>query len=63
VLTLESPDLVEYVEDDIVVRTQPLRNVDYLSYNWKEEDIWSLWKHVVLKRRAYSNSARLENTS
>jgi hypothetical protein len=61
--TLEFPDLVEYAKDDIAVRIQPSRNVDYLSHDWKEEDIWSSWKHVVLKRKAYSNSARLENAS
>ncbi|PMD29599.1 hypothetical protein L207DRAFT_445164 [Hyaloscypha variabilis F] len=61
--TLEFPDPVEYAEDDTAVRTQPSRNVDYLSHNWTEEEIWSSWKHVVLKRKAYSNSTRLENAS
>jgi len=61
--TLEFPDPVEYAEDDTTVRTQPSRNVDYLSHNWTEEEIWSSWKHVVLKRKAYSNSTRLENAS
>lgn len=49
--------------DDSVLRREPTRHVDYLSHNWKEEDIWSSWKHVVAKRRAYSNSPRLENAS
>ncbi|PVH72609.1 hypothetical protein DL98DRAFT_609942 [Cadophora sp. DSE1049] len=57
----ESPDLVEHAEDDTAVRIQPSRNVDYLSHNWKEEDIWSSRKHIVRNRKAYSNSARLEN--
>ncbi|PVH74416.1 hypothetical protein DL98DRAFT_604561 [Cadophora sp. DSE1049] len=57
-----SPDPVEYA-DDTAVRTQPSRHIDYLSHNWKEEDIWSSWKHVVSKRKEYSNSARLENAS
>ncbi|PVH69731.1 hypothetical protein DL98DRAFT_522027, partial [Cadophora sp. DSE1049] len=43
------------------VRDQPSRHVDYLCHDWKEEDIWSSWKHVVSKRKANSNSARLEN--
>ena len=59
----ESPDPVEHAEDDTAVRTQPSRHVDYLSHNWKEEDIWSSWKHIVSKRKAYTNSARLENAS
>jgi hypothetical protein len=59
----ESPDLIEHAEDDTAVRIQPSRHVDYLSHNWKEEDIWSSWKLIVSKRKAYNNSARLENAS
>jgi hypothetical protein len=59
----ESPDPVEHAEDDTAVRIQPSRHVDYLSHNWKEEDIWSSWKLIVSKRKAYNNSARLENAS
>jgi hypothetical protein len=59
----ESPDPIEHAEDDTAVRTQPSRHVDYLSHNWKEEDIWSSWKHIVSKRKLYTNSARLENAS
>jgi hypothetical protein len=59
----DSPDPIEHAEDDTAVRTQPSRHVDYLSHNWKEEDIWLSWKHIVSKRKAYNNSARLENAS
>jgi hypothetical protein len=59
----ESPENVEHAEDDTAIRTQPSRHVDYLSHNWKEEDIWSSWKLIVSKRNAYNNSARLENAS
>lgn len=59
----DSPAPVEHAEDDTAVRIQPSRHVDYLSHNWKEEDIWSSWKHIVSKRGAYNNSARLENAS
>ncbi|TVY33378.1 Uncharacterized protein LSUB1_G008460 [Lachnellula subtilissima] len=58
-----TPDPREHAEDDSAVRTHPSRHVDYLSHNWKEEDIWSSWKHIVSKRKAYNNSARLENAS
>lgn len=58
-----SPEPVEHAEDDSAVRSQPSRHVDYLSHNWKEEDIWSSWKLIVSKRKAYNNSARLENAS
>ncbi|KFY92671.1 hypothetical protein V498_04820 [Pseudogymnoascus sp. VKM F-4517 (FW-2822)] len=59
----DSPELVEHAEDDTAIRTQPSRHVDYLSHNWREEDIWSSWQHIVSKRGNYSNSARLENAS
>jgi hypothetical protein len=58
-----SPDLQDRAEDDIAVRAQPSRHVDYLSHNWREEDIWSSWKLIVSRRGDYNNSARLENAS
>jgi hypothetical protein len=51
----------EHVKDDTEVRLQPLKYVDYLSHDWKGGDVWLSWKHIVSKRNAYSNSARLEN--
>lgn len=58
-----TPEVTEHAEDDTAIRIQPTRHVDYLSHNWREEDIWSSWKHIVSKRKAYNNSARLENAS
>ena len=49
--------------DDTAVQSEPTRQVDYLSYNWKEEDIWASWRHIVGHRDAYPNSVRLENAS
>ncbi|PVH68578.1 hypothetical protein DL98DRAFT_630195, partial [Cadophora sp. DSE1049] len=54
---------VRWAEDDTAICTQPSRHVDYLSHHWREEDIWSSWKHIVSKRGEYRNSARLENAS
>jgi hypothetical protein len=54
---------IEHAKDDTVMRDQPSRYVDYLSHDWKEEDIWSSWKPIVSKRNAYGNGARLENAS
>ena len=54
---------VKRANDDTTLCTQPSIHVDFLSHNWREEDVWSSWKHIVSKRRAYSNSARLENAS
>ena len=58
-----SPNHQERAEDDIAVRAQPSRHVDYLSHNWREEDIWSSWKLILSKRGDYNNSARLEIAS
>jgi hypothetical protein len=58
-----SPDVNDRAEDDIAIRARPSRHVDYLSHNWREEDIWSSWKLIVARRGDYSNSARLENAS
>lgn len=58
-----TPPLLDRAEDDINVRPQPSRHVDYLSHNWREEDIWESWKLIVSKKGEYSNAARLENAS
>ncbi|KAJ0121563.1 hypothetical protein J7T55_008727 [Diaporthe amygdali] len=69
-LTTSNPETPEsYCEtggavDDTAVGAQPTRHVDYLSHDWKEEDIWSSWKHIISNRDGFGgNSARLENAS
>ncbi|KAI9773512.1 MAG: hypothetical protein M1835_006144 [Candelina submexicana] len=59
----ELPEPTIVAEDDTAVRNEPSRHVDYLSHDWKEEDIWYSWRHIVSKRKVYGNSARLENAS
>jgi hypothetical protein len=49
--------------DDNCMRHEPSRHVDYLSHDWKEEDIWASWRYMVGKRKVYNNAARLENAS
>ncbi|KAK6336390.1 hypothetical protein TWF696_001950 [Orbilia brochopaga] len=49
--------------DDITLRQEPSRHVDYLSHEWKEEDIWASWRYMIGKRKIYDNAARLENAS
>ncbi|KAI2468038.1 hypothetical protein F4781DRAFT_432734 [Annulohypoxylon bovei var. microspora] len=58
-----SPDSEERAEDDTAVEHHPTQHVDYLSHDWREEDIWSSWRYIVSKRREYSNGPRLENAS
>jgi hypothetical protein len=45
------------------VRFKPTRHVDYLSYNWREEDLWTSWRHLTAHKNAYSNGERLQNAS
>ncbi|KAG6012749.1 hypothetical protein E4U54_007316 [Claviceps lovelessii] len=58
-----TPEITEHAEDDTAVSTRPSQQVDYLSHDWKEEDIWSSWRYIISKRGEYANSARLENAS
>lgn len=60
---LTTPDLLHISEDDTAVRKEPSHHVDYLSYEWREEDIWSSWRHIVEHRKVYGERSRLENAS
>lgn len=61
-LSAQTPDKPPAV-DDTALGAQPTRHVDYLSHAWREEDIWSSWKHIVSNREEINNAARLENAS
>ena len=66
-----TPDGPITAGDDTTIQQEPSRHVDYLSHEWKEEDVWSSWRHIVSKRRIYgelsgaedSKWPRLENAS
>ncbi|KAJ4296237.1 protein phosphatase regulator [Kalmusia sp. IMI 367209] len=58
-----TPDHVPVSEDDTNLRPEPSQHVDYLSHDWKEEDIWSSWRHIVEHRSVYGERSRLENAS
>ena len=49
--------------DDHAIEVEPTRHVDYLSHEWKEEDIWRSWSYVVHRRGHLANGVRLENAS
>ncbi|KAL4867855.1 hypothetical protein BDV12DRAFT_111391 [Aspergillus spectabilis] len=49
--------------DDNAVEEEPTRHVDYLSHEWREQDVWTSWRYVVTRRGVYENSVRLENAS
>ncbi|KAH6959735.1 hypothetical protein BKA56DRAFT_601028 [Ilyonectria sp. MPI-CAGE-AT-0026] len=61
--TPELPELIQRAGDDSEVNVRPWGNVDYLSHDWQEEDIWSSWKYVTSRRGEYPNSARLGNAA
>ncbi|KAI1190947.1 hypothetical protein F5B17DRAFT_384814 [Nemania serpens] len=58
-----SPVPPEHAEDDTAVKHRPTQHVDYLSHNWREEDIWSSWRYIISKRGDFANAPRLENAS
>lgn len=57
------PEPMTVSEDDSAARQEPSRHVDYLSHEWREEDIWASWRHIVSKRKVYGERSRLENAS
>ncbi|KAJ4017472.1 protein phosphatase regulator [Fusarium oxysporum] len=62
--TRRSPELGkshERAEVDTVINAKPWRNVDYLSHDWKEEEILSSWKYITTRRDEDPNSTRLKN--
>ncbi|KAK5127141.1 hypothetical protein LTR85_008501 [Meristemomyces frigidus] len=59
----DSPLPTPTVQDDTAIKQQPKQHVDYLSHEWREEDIWSSWRHIVSQRRVYGQRSRLENAS
>jgi hypothetical protein len=62
--TWGSPELGKFHERgevDTAIDAQPWRNSDYLSHNWKEEEILSSWKYITTRRGEDPNSACLEN--
>ncbi|KAI0352400.1 hypothetical protein OH77DRAFT_1409262 [Trametes cingulata] len=49
--------------DDSSFDTLPEGQVDYLSHNWKEEDVWRSWRSMTRQKNAIANGMRLENAS
>lgn len=59
----ETPDCRQRAKDDTSAIGHPSRQVDYLSYEWGEEEIWSSWRYIVSLGAEFPNRARLENAS
>ncbi|KAF9048325.1 hypothetical protein BDZ89DRAFT_759108 [Hymenopellis radicata] len=49
--------------DDSAVTTLPRGQVDYLSHEWQEEDVWRSWRNMTRQKNEIANGMRLENAS
>jgi hypothetical protein len=49
--------------DDNSIEDEPTTQVDYLSHDWKEEEVWASWKYVTSKKDRFNDAVRLENAS
>jgi hypothetical protein len=59
----DTPECTEHGKDDTAMATWPSQQVDYLSHDWREEDIWFSWRYIVDRRGESPNSERLENAA
>ncbi|KAI0318761.1 hypothetical protein OF83DRAFT_1056245 [Amylostereum chailletii] len=51
------------IPDDTSLSTQARGQVDYLSHEWKEEDVWRSWRNMTRQKNEIVNGPRLENAS
>lgn len=51
------------VPDDSSLSTLPRGQVDYLSHDWEEEDVWRSWRNMTRQKNEIANGVRLENAS
>lgn len=51
------------VPDDSALSTRPRNQVDYLSHQWEEEDVWRSWRNMTRQKNEIANGIRLENAS
>jgi len=51
------------IPDDSSLVTLPRGQVDYLSHDWQEEDVWRSWRNMTRQKNEITNGIRLENAS
>ncbi|KAF7308940.1 DUF1752 domain-containing protein [Mycena kentingensis (nom. inval.)] len=51
------------VPDDSALEPLPRGQVDYLSHDWEEEDVWRSWRSMTRQKNEIANGMRLENAS
>lgn len=49
--------------DDAALQPMPRGQVDYLSHDWAEEDVWRSWRNMTKQKNEIANGVRLENAS
>jgi hypothetical protein len=49
--------------DDTSLSLLPRSQVDYLSHDWEEEDVWRSWRNMTRQKNEMANGVRLENAS
>ncbi|KMU89389.1 hypothetical protein CIHG_07195 [Coccidioides immitis H538.4] len=49
--------------DDSCVERRPTRQVDYLTHDWKDEEIWGSWKYMKRNGGSFRTGQRLENAA
>ncbi|THH17439.1 hypothetical protein EUX98_g9135 [Antrodiella citrinella] len=49
--------------DDSTLSNLAQGQVDYLSHEWREEDVWQSWRNMTRQKNAIANGMRLENAS
>ena len=54
---------VNTIPDDSAVSDLPRGQVDYLSHEWREEDVWRSWRNMTRLKNEIANGVRLENAS
>ncbi|KAG2136325.1 hypothetical protein BD769DRAFT_1385414 [Suillus cothurnatus] len=54
---------VNNIPDDTAVSDLPRGQVDYLSHEWREEDVWRSWRSMTRLKNEITNGMRLENAS
>ena len=47
--------------DDLLVEDEVSHNVDYLSFYWEPEDLWSTWRYIRRRKTQLERYWRLEN--
>lgn len=58
-----STNTLNAIPDDSALTTVPRAQVDYLSHDWQEEDVWRSWRNMTRQKNAIANGVRLENAS